>query len=108
MFVIEEFINGKEITCGILGNSNQTNLIAMPPVEIIPGNSFFDYDAKYFSEQTQEICPAKISEVLTEKIKNISKKIHNLLGCDGLTRSDFILKNKAIFLTKYMSSKVHH
>jgi D-alanine-D-alanine ligase len=97
LVLIEEFIKGREMTCGILGNSNQTNLIAMPPVEIIPGNSFFDYEAKYFSEQTQEICPAEISEDLTEKIKNISKKIHNLLDCGGLTRSDFILKNNEFY-----------
>ncbi len=95
--LIEEFIKGREMTCGVLGNSKQTKLEALPPVEIIPGNEFFDYDSKYFSKQTKEICPAKISKNITQKIQNLSKKIHNLLGCDGLTRSDFILKNNKFY-----------
>ncbi|MBU4455228.1 D-alanine--D-alanine ligase [Patescibacteria group bacterium] len=95
--LIEEFIAGREITCGVLGNSKQTKLIALPPVEIISKNDFFDYEAKYFSEQTMEICPAKITASLTKKIQELAKKIHDLLGCDGLTRSDFILKNNKFY-----------
>lgn len=87
----QKYIKGREITCGVLGNSKSGKLLAMPPVEIIPGNDFFDYDAKYFSKKTQEICPAKISRKLTYQVKNLAKKIHLVLGCDGLTRSDFIL-----------------
>ncbi|MDP3043240.1 MAG: D-alanine--D-alanine ligase family protein [bacterium] len=95
--LIEEFIAGKEVTCGVLGNSKQTKLLALPPVEIISKNDFFDYEAKYFSEQTMEICPAKITASLTKKIQELAKKIHDLLGCDGLTRSDFILKNNKFY-----------
>lgn len=91
--IIEEFIKGREITCGVLGNNFDKELEALPPVEIISKNEFFDYNAKYFSEDTEEICPAKISDDLTSLIQDNAKKIHRALGCDGLTRSDFILRD---------------
>ena len=95
--LIEEYIRGREITCGVLGNSNKTKLDALPPVEIIAENTFFDYDAKYFSEKTREICPAEISKEHAKKIMELSKKIHFALGCCGLTRSDFILKDDEFY-----------
>ena len=95
--LIEEFINGREITCGVLGNSNQTELSALPPVEVITDSIFFDYDAKYFSDKTQEICPANISTEQMEKVQGMAKRAHKALGCDGLTRSDFILKNNEFY-----------
>tara|TARA_Y100000310_G_scaffold249785_1_gene255896 strand:+ start:225 stop:1193 length:969 start_codon:yes stop_codon:yes gene_type:complete len=91
--LIEEFIDGIELTCGVLGD------IALPVVEIIPGEKFFDYHAKYFSKKTQEICPARIKPNITRRVKTQAKKIHDFLRCSGLTRSDFILKgNKLYFL----------
>ena len=95
--LVEEFIKGREVTCGVLGNSNQTELEVLPPVEIIADSTFFDYDAKYFSEKTQEICPADISDKLTEEVQDLAKKIHKVIGCDGLTRSDFILKDNVFY-----------
>lgn len=104
--LVQKYIQGREITCGVLGNSSdsvytstripkgyrwRSKLIAMPPVEIISDNEFFDYNAKYFSKKTQEICPAKISKKSTKEVKSLAKKVHQTLGCDGLTRSDFIL-----------------
>lgn len=52
LVLAQEYIKGREITCGVLGNTRSGKLLAMPPVEIIPGNEFFDYDAKYFSKKT--------------------------------------------------------
>lgn len=91
VILIEEYIGGLELTCAVMGNSGQTPLTALPPVEIIPANEFFDYDAKYFSKKTQEICPARISKQRTKQLQNLSKKVHEIIGCDGLSRSDFIL-----------------
>ncbi len=91
--MIEEYIVGREITCGVLGNANRTDLEALPPVEVIAGNKFFDYDAKYFSEKTKEICPAKIDKEKIKTVQKIAKEIHLQFGCDGLSRSDFILKD---------------
>ena len=95
--LIEEFIKGREITCGVLGNSFDKELEVLPPVEIIAKNDFFDYDAKYCSEETEEVCPADIDNDLTDLIQENAEKIHKGLGCDGLTRSDFILKNEGLY-----------
>ncbi len=93
--IIEEYIKGRELTCGILGNTGKTELLSLPPVEIITHDAeFFDYNAKYFSKNTEEICPANISQTLIKEIQKQAKKIHEILGCDGLTRSDFILSKK--------------
>jgi D-alanine-D-alanine ligase len=99
--LIEEYIKGREMTCGVMGNSGRTKLVALPPLEIVPPDGrFFDYDAKYFSKETKEICPAPVNKKITEEIQKLAKKAHFVLGCDGLTRSDFILspRNKLYFL----------
>ena len=95
--LIEEFIEGREFTCGVLGNAGQKELEALPPVEILTNRKFFDYEAKYVSNDTREICPADISDELSEDIKSLSKRIHRAIGCDGLSRSDFILKSNEIY-----------
>lgn len=96
--IAQEFIKGRELACAVLGNSLDTDISALPPVEIIAhGSEFFDYQAKYFSKQTEEICPAPISEEITSQIKDLSIKIHKILGCDGLSRSDFILQNGQLY-----------
>jgi len=95
--MIEEFIDGKEITAAVLGNAKPR---ALPLIEIRPKIShFFDYRAKYEVGGSEEICPAPISKNLTKKFQQIAVKIHQVLGCRGVTRSDFILKNnKPYFL----------
>lgn len=96
--LVEEYISGTELTCATMGNTAQTELIALPPVEIIPEGEFFDYDSKYSSKVTQEICPARINKKITKELQSITTKVHELLGCDGLTRSDFILtKNGKLY-----------
>ncbi len=96
--LVQEYIQGKELTCGVLGNADDPESIqALLPVEIIFDDAFFDYRAKYDSEKTEEICPAKISPALTKKIQELAKQVHTLLGCRGLTRSDFILKGHTLY-----------
>jgi D-alanine-D-alanine ligase len=96
--IVQKFVKGRELTCGVLGNNGGKH-IALPPVEIITTRKFFDYEAKY-SPETREICPANISKRLSQDVKKLSKKVHDSLGCDGLTRSDFILspRGKLYFL----------
>jgi len=95
--ILEEFIAGPEITSAILGNKNPR---ALPLIEIRPKIAkFFDYRAKYETGGSEEICPAPISKFLTKKIQNIAARIHKVLNCRGVTRSDFILKgNQPYFL----------
>lgn len=93
--IIEECIKGREFTCGVIGNTGQTEILSLPVTEIItPESEFFDYEAKYYSQRTEEICPANIPQDLKEKIQTEAITIHKLLGCDGLTRSDFIFSSE--------------
>jgi len=89
--LIQKYVRGRELTCGVLGNSGRTRLVALPPVEIIPEGKFFDYRSKYLSKATKEICPAPVGKKTTWMLKEFSRRAHLALGCDGLTRSDFIL-----------------
>src|SRR3981189_3169385 len=59
-YLIEPFIAGSEATCGVLEQLDGS-LIALPPVEIIPAEGAFDYEAKYIAKATQEICPARFA-----------------------------------------------
>lgn len=94
--LVEEYIGGREFTCGVLENyPSQTDrkYFALPVTEIIPRKSynFFDYEAKYKEGATEEITPADISRELTKKIQSAAVSAHALLGCSGYSRSDFIV-----------------
>lgn len=92
--LVQEYVVGREVTCGVLGNTGQEESKVLPIVEIIPHDAnFFDYNTKYQSSTTEEICPAMISTAATAEVSRIAVLVHTLLGCDGLTRSDFIIEN---------------
>lgn len=96
--LVEEFIEGREITASILGNKKP---VALPLIEIVPKTSeFFDYYAKYTPGATNEICPAPLSKSLTQEIQQTALKIYKVLGCRGVARVDFIVdkKNRIYFL----------
>ena len=86
----QECINGRELTCAVMGNNDGT-VEALMVGEIITGAEFFDYNAKYFDASTEEIFPAQIDIKTENRIKQMSVLAHQILKCDGLTRSDFIL-----------------
>lgn len=95
--LIEAYIEGIELTCGVMGNEE---LEAFPLIEIIPDkdHEFFDYEAKYTAGVTQEICPARIDDVLTEKAQSYAKMAHQALFCVGYSRTDMILKERDIYV----------
>ena len=97
MILIEAHIEGIELTGGVLGNEN---LEALPIIEIIPDKScdFFDYTAKYTAGVTQEICPARIDDVLTEKAQETAKTAHTALFCRGYSRTDMILRDNELYV----------
>ncbi len=99
--VVQQYIRGTETTCGVLGNNT---VRALPPVEIIPSEQFFDYFAKYQSKGTQELCPARFPAPLIKKITAAAKKIHCALGCVGLTRSDFIISDGTVYFLETNTS----
>ena len=86
--VIEAFIKGREITCGLYFDGNE--IIPLPLTEIITDNEYFDYEAKYKGE-SKEITPAEIDSELTILIQNTSKSIYRRLGLKGLSRIDFMV-----------------
>ncbi len=87
--IVQRYIFGREFTCGVFGNNTRGVIHPLPPVEVIIRNKVFDYNDKYFSKETQELCPAPIDMVLTKKIQDLALLAHRTLGCDGLSRSDF-------------------
>ncbi len=92
--IVEEFIDGREITNGVIKTSK--NNYILPVTEIVTKNDFFDYDAKY-SGETDEITPAKIPDDITEKCKQISSDIYDILNCSGIVRVDYILKGNDLY-----------
>ena len=92
--LIEEFISGREIQAAILGNKK------LGAIELKPKRKFYDYEAKYNSKaQTRHIIPVDLSKRKFNELMSISCRVHNLLGCRGVTRSDFkYYKNKFYLL----------
>jgi D-alanine-D-alanine ligase len=95
--LIEEHIKGKEITGGVIGD---TELEAFPIVEIVPlnDNAFFDYEAKYTKGKSLEICPARIHETLADKAKELAVRSHRALFCEGYSRTDMIVRGDDIYV----------
>ena len=89
--LIEQFIEGKEFTCGLVKLSGQEMIF--PVTEVIPQNEFFDYEAKYVAGKTDEITPARISPELTRKVQQLSSRIYDWCDCSGIVRMDYILKD---------------
>ncbi len=95
--IIEEFIDGTEVTCGLLKIAGKEYIF--PLTEIVSKNDFFDFEAKYDPKMADEITPARISEDATKLIQHLSSRIYSLLHCRGIVRIDYILaKEKPYFL----------
>ena len=92
--LVEEYIPGREIQVAVMGEK------ALGAIELVPRRQFYDYTAKYSnSAQTQHIMPAPLSPKKYKEILGLAKKAHKLLGCRGITRSDFrFFKNKFYLL----------
>ncbi len=93
--LVEQFIEGKEFTCGVVKIGDKK--LVLPVTEVIPKNEFFDYEAKYTPGMTDEITPARISETLTKKIQSLSSEIYDLCNCKGIVRVDYILKDQIFY-----------
>ena len=91
--IIEEFVAGREIQAAIIGSKK------LGAIELKPRRKFYDYEAKYSSKaKTKHIIPVDLSNNDYNKIMNISLKAHNLIGCRGITRSDFKFYNGKFYL----------
>jgi len=94
--IIEEFIEGLEVTCGLVKTSKEE--ILFPITEVIPKKEFFDYEAKYDPLMAEEITPARISSELTEEIQTLSSEIYDALKCKGIVRVDYIIRGNEVYM----------
>ena len=94
MAIIEQGITGREMTCAAYSDSEGVK--ALPVIEIVTDNDYFDYDAKY-NGSSQELCPAPIDDSVSDHIKEVTVKIYSLLGCKGLVRMDYILSDEGLY-----------
>jgi len=91
--LVEEYIPGKEIQVAVMGKK------ALGAIELVPKRKFYDYKAKYSSSaKTKHIMPAPLSHQNYKKVLLIAEKAHKILGCRGITRSDFRFANNKFYL----------
>ena len=83
--LVEEFVEGREFSVGVLGDR------ALPAIEIIPKEGFYDYKNKYQADLTIEICPAEITPLQSEKMQSAALMAFKALGLSGYARMDFLL-----------------
>ncbi len=81
--LLEEYIDGKEVTAGVLNHR------PLPLIEIAPKDKFYDFKAKYTAGMTDYILPARVEPALYEEIQQFALKAHRFLGCAGASRVDF-------------------
>lgn len=92
--IVEKGLTGREFTCAAYFDG--TSVTALPVIEIITDNEYFDYDAKY-NGYSREVCPAEIPSELAEKIQRTTEKIYTHLGCKGLVRMDYISAQDGLY-----------
>ncbi|MBV8151934.1 MAG: D-alanine--D-alanine ligase [Candidatus Eremiobacteraeota bacterium] len=84
----EEYIAGREFSCGVLGDE------PLPVVEIVPGDDHYSYEAKYAPGGSRHHCPAPIDEDLAARIKTLALAVHRLIGLRDYSRTDFIVSGE--------------
>jgi D-alanine-D-alanine ligase len=83
--MIEAYVPGRELTVAVLGSE------ALPVIEIVPKQGFYDFENKYVKGNTEYHCPADISDVIDEHVRNLAVAAHSIIGCRAYSRVDFRL-----------------
>jgi len=98
--IVEQGVNAREIELSVLGNWD--NLQVAHPGEIIAGNDFYDYEAKYISQESVTKIPADLEPELVEKLQQQALKVYEVLDCEGFARVDFFVEKdtKEIYLNE--------
>lgn len=89
--MVEQYLEGTEISIGVYKTKEKS--VVFPATEVVTTNEFFDYDAKY-NGQVQEITPARLSEDVTRRVKEITSHIYDILHCNGIIRIDYIISKE--------------
>jgi D-alanine-D-alanine ligase len=90
----EEFITGREFTVAVLGGGGTTAARALPIVEIVAPDGNYDYQNKYFTDDTRYFCPAVLDPALTAEMQRIAVAAYRSLGCEGWGRVDVLLRER--------------
>lgn len=97
--MVEEYLQGSELTCGVLEEVETREPQPLPVIEIVPkATEFFDYRAKYDPAITDEIVPAPLSSTLTRRAQEAAVKAHQVLGCTAFSRTDMILRGDELYV----------
>lgn len=94
--LVQEYIKGREFTCGVIEIHGHPK--ALIPTEIISRGEFFDYTSKYTPEGAREITPPNLPKKKIQELQSLALLAHQTLGCEGVSRSDFILKGSDFFI----------
>lgn len=86
--IAEEYVAGREFTCGILGDE------PLPVTEIVPSDEFYSYDAKYKPGGSRHICPAPIDPDLAHRLQMLAISVHRMIGLRDYSRTDFIVSRE--------------
>jgi D-alanine-D-alanine ligase len=91
--LVERRLRGTEVTCGVLGGGPHEEATALPLTEICPAGEFFDFRAKYTKGASEDITPARVDAATTARVQQLALAAHAALGCEGMSRTDFIIEN---------------
>ncbi|MGE4352833.1 MAG: D-alanine--D-alanine ligase [Oscillospiraceae bacterium] len=86
--VVEQYVKGRELTVGVMDGR------AMPVIEIIPKNGFYDYKNKYQAGLTEELCPAPITDAETARVQRLAERVNSLLMIEAYCRADFLMDER--------------
>lgn len=84
-FMVEQYIEGREFTCGVLCG------MALPSVEIVPKTRFYDYSNKYSAGATEEICPGRVSPEIEREMGRVALQVHGIMDLSTYSRCDFMI-----------------
>jgi D-alanine-D-alanine ligase len=96
--LVEEYLQGTELTCAILEDPKTGIPAALPLIEIVPRRDFFDYQAKYEPGASEEIVPARVPAALARQAQQLAVRAHRALGCEGMSRVDMFARGRKIVL----------
>jgi D-alanine-D-alanine ligase len=90
--LIEDFIEGMETTCVVMGEGESAKALPVIEIESKKGEGFYDFEAKYAAGGSDHIIPARLPQETLNEIQTLAEQVHRTLGCRGVTRSDFLVK----------------
>jgi D-alanine-D-alanine ligase len=101
--ILEEYVEGREIECSVLGNREKP--VASIPGEVIPSHEFYSYDAKYLDEKGAElVIPANLEPSIIKRVQELAVKAFITLCCEGMARADFFIRKNGDVLVNELNT----